>query len=298
MINNGLDLEREKREQDGTEWTFGATSPICLAQIPAEERMNYLPKGEVQFGREDFMDCATRGLLNVLETKLNYLLRTGKLPQEQWFKDNGYITDNGFELSDRFTAIKSNTTQQGNSIKAPLDSIRKDGVIPKKLLPANNQMLFRDYHNKTDITDKMISLGQEFLKRLTINYEKVFENQFAVFNDILDVAGYAWSSPINGEYPRIVGAPNHVWMNIKPQYYAFDNYLDTVDGDFIKKLSPDYDFYDYGYRLIIGLGLNDNLKQQISLYQKIIELLKLYVSKFIKVSGEILSGIFLPKEGD
>lgn len=291
LINNGLDLSREKAEQDGTEWVFGATSAICLAQIPAEERIKYLPKGEVQFGKEDFMDCATRGLLNLLETKLNYLLKNKILPNETWFRDTGYITENGFELSDRFNAILSNTTRQGNSIKAPLDSIRKDGVIPKRMLPANPDMTFNDYHNKSDITGSLLAVGQNFLRHLNVNYEKVLEDQYPIFDDVLNVAGYAWSSPMNGVYPRIIGAPNHVWMNIKPKYYAFDNYVDIVDGDFIKQLAPDYDFYEYGYRLVLSANIQENYN---GILQLLINILKNY-AELLKKSLKGLGGLFYPK---
>ena len=282
MNNHGIDLTKERFEQSELDWKFGATSLQCLAQIPVGERMLYLPKGEVQKGREDFMDCATRGVLNILETKLNYLWDKNHLPNAGWFLDNGYRTKNGFELSDRFNAILSKTSRQGNSLKAPLESVRKDGVIPKSMLPANSSMTWDDYHKRTDITDKMTSLGQECLKYLSFNYEKVFENQFDVFDDLLDVAGFAWPEPTRGEYPRFEGEPNHVWVNIAPKYYAFDNYIDSVDGDFIKKLSPYYDFYEYGYRLIITRTIKE---QYVSILSKLVEILKSYVSILSKGLG-------------
>lgn len=277
--NKGIDLVKEAKESSHEDWVFGAISPTCIALIPKEDRIKYLPKGELQFGKEDFMDCSTRGALNILETKFNYLLKIGKLRDEQWFKDNGYINNGQFELSDRFNAILSNTTRDGNSLKAPLDSIRKDGVIPKVMLPANSNMTWADYHNKKDITDKMIDLGKEFLKRYKINYEKVFDLE--KFDDLLDVAGYAWSSPVNGIYPKIEGMPNHVWVNIRPKYLAFDNYLD-VDQDFIKELSPDYIFYSYGYRIIISEAVEEELNR---LQKLLIKLLQSHVALLIRQIG-------------
>ena len=73
--NYGLDIEKEKSEQSEKDWIFGATQLTCIAEnIPEQERGKYLPQGEVQRGKEDMMDCATRGLLNILAAKLNWLL--------------------------------------------------------------------------------------------------------------------------------------------------------------------------------------------------------------------------------
>ena len=92
-MNTGLDLEKEQAEQDGSEWQFGAVSQPGLANIPEDEREQYLPKGELQSGKEDFMDCVSRGYNNSLETQFNYLLRNGKLRDEnlEWLYNKGYI---------------------------------------------------------------------------------------------------------------------------------------------------------------------------------------------------------------
>ena len=70
--------------------------------------------------------------------------------------------------------------------------------------------------------------------------------------DILNIAGYAWTSPRNGIYPRTTQAPNHAFVYFEiPAYQIFDNYLDT-DGDFIKHLASDYNLLHYAYRVIIN----------------------------------------------
>ena len=256
-INHGFDIEKEESEQSEKDWIFGTTGLTCIAEnIPEQERGNYLPEGEVQRGKEDMMDCATRGLLNILATKFNWLLKNQKLTfeDEYWFRAAGYI-DNGIDFSDAFIAILSNTTRQGNSMRAPLDAIRKNGLIPKRMLPLESWMTWENYHNPERITYEMKDLGQEFLKRFSINYEKVYEEDFKnlIKKDLLNVAGYAWPDPVNGEYPRVIRDPNHVFVAYKsPLYFIFDNYLDPVDGDFTKKLASNYDFMGYGYRLLIN----------------------------------------------
>jgi len=256
----GLDLKKEAEQVSDKDWILGAVSVKGIAENI--DFKTYLPAGEVQrTSKSDTMDCATRSPMNILETKLNYLVKNYAYkdclsPENfQWLQDNGYIGEDGtVELSDAFTAILSGTTTRGNSLKAPLESMRKDGVIPKKLLPMESWMSWYDYHKKSRITPLMKELGKEFIKRFPINYEKVMKGDF--FNvikwDILNVAGYAWTSPRNGIYPRTTQAPNHAFVYFEiPAYQIFDNYLDT-DGDFIKHLASDYNLLHYAYRVIIN----------------------------------------------
>ena len=256
-MNYGFNPQLEKEHQRGDEYIFGSASPTCIAEIPESERASCLPLGEVQrTPYSEMMDCATRGPINILETKFNWLLKNQKLTfeNEYWLRANGYI-DEGVEFSDAFIAILSGTTRQGNSMKAPIDAIRKNGLIPKKLLPLEPDMTFEDYHNPDRITGGMKQMGKEFLTRFAINYEKVYENDFEILlhKDLLDVAGYAWAEPVNGEYPSTTYDPNHVFVAYKtPKYFIFDNYLDPVDGDFTKKLTSNYNFMSYGYRLLIN----------------------------------------------
>ena len=100
-MKSGFNLERQKQEESLKDWKFGALSmQSIIGHIPPEEREQFLPQGEKQFGVEDFMDCVTRAYINKLEHGFNWLLRKGKLPHEIFFRENGYITENGFEFSD------------------------------------------------------------------------------------------------------------------------------------------------------------------------------------------------------
>lgn len=257
-INNGLNLDLELQQQSTEDWVFGATSLVCLANIPEELRAGYLPTGELQFGKEDFMSCASIGPINILEAKFNYLYRENKLTptNRKWLEDKGYFDNGEVKFSDRFIAIKSNTIRSGNSMIAPLDAIHTYGLIPKTQLPANPQMTFDNYHNKNDITKEMEDLGKDFLSRFKINYERVYEERYEqlLHEDFLNVAAYAWTTPINGEYPSPGNLrPTHVFIAWKtPKYWVFDNYLDEGRvGDFVKKLAHDYTLVDFAYRLFI-----------------------------------------------
>jgi len=285
MKNYGLNLDLELKHASNDDWVFGGFSIPCLASIPEPDRIKYLPIGEVQRGKEDMMDCATRGPINILETKFNYLYRTNKLIPEnkKWLEDNGYINNNNIEFSDAFIAILSGTTREGNSLKAPLQAIENNGLIPKSKLPFENSMSFDEYHDPNRITDSLKSLGQEFKRRFPINYEKVYAVHFNELYeaDLLDEAGYAWPQPINGEYPRVEEDPNHVWVGIcRPLHTIFDNYIDPIDGDFIKKLASDYKMLDYGYRVYItSQNKVINTLQNNSLWSKIISWFRKFYAK-------------------
>ena len=282
MKNHGLNWDKERTEQRGDEWHFGAVSLPNLYSIPKEMRFQYLPSGELQMGKEDTMDCATRGPVNDLEPQFTYAFQKGiMLPENKKFlEDNGYIVDGRVTFSDAFIAILSGTTRQGNSMIAPLRAIREYGLIPKKLLPLESWMTFDDYHNPKRITEEMKDLGLEFAKRFTINFEQVFEVHYneLLKEDMLVVAGFAWPTPIDGVYPKTDGSPNHVWMNIdglKPVTVAFDNYPDSFDGDYLKNLAPDYDYLDYGYRVFVSKETSEEeLAKQRTIGQTLEALLK------------------------
>lgn len=266
MENHGINWELEKAQQKETDWVFGSASPKCIALIPNGERDLYLPKGEIQRGKEDTLDCASRAPVNLLETKFNYLLRNGLLPKthSDWLIDNGYVTVHGVEFSDAFIAITSKSTRQGNSLIAPCDAIHNFGLIPKKILPLVPTMTWDEYHNPERITPAMYDLGKRFLERFNINYERVLEKDYGTLleQDILDVGGFAWPEPVNGVYEPIDLNPNHAFIVYKaPKYFAFDNYPDSFDGDFVKKLSPNYDLIDWGYRLFISINQSVSAKQ-------------------------------------
>jgi hypothetical protein len=256
MKNQGFDRQKEDFDSSPKDHQYGSVILPCLTDIKEDEREAYLPAGEVQRGVEDMQDCATRGPLNIYETKFNWLIRNKKLSADnlRWLQRNGYITERGVEFSDAWVAIGSGTTRQGNSLKAPLDFIYNSGLLPKSVLPLKPWMTFDEYHDPERITDEMEALAREFNKRFLLNYGKVYTHEFEhkLKEDMLVVAGYAWPDPVEGTYLRVEDDFNHCFILFKrPMSFAFDNYIDPVDGDFVKRLAPDYNFMQYGYQLIV-----------------------------------------------
>jgi hypothetical protein len=275
MKYNGFNPELERLHQDGTEWRFGGLSQPGLVHIPENERDQYLPLGEVQTAKDgDDEDCATRGPLNILEAQFTYAYRNGIFYPElcTWLEDNGYVgPDKRITFSNRFNAIKSGTTRLGNSMKAPLQSIHSDGLIPEKLLPNDPTLTFAEYMD--GITAAMNDLGKEFKKRFFINYEQVqpMHMDDLYKDEMIVLAGYAWPQPVNGEYPDPGDKEaNHVFLGVRnPKHTILDNYKDAI-GSFFKKLAANYTLYEYGYRVYIS-GQNvpeitDQVLQTFSLF--------------------------------
>lgn len=252
-MNHGLNIDLENEHQDGSEWQFGALSLDCIADIPVDERKEWLPQGELQFGTEDFMDCTTRGPVNIYEAKFFYLFRGGMRPENRsWLKEKGYEKDGRITFSDRFISIKARTTRAGNSLKAPLQTIHESGLIPKDMLPRREGMTFDEYYS--GLTKEMEDLGMEFLTRFSLNYDQVSTKkmQESLNKGLLSVGLHAWPNPQGGIYQKTDDPFNHCVAAFAPLSFIFDNYEDAVDGDFVKQISPDYSLFAWGYRPIIS----------------------------------------------
>lgn len=276
---NNFNVQRELAEQRGDEWQFGALSQPGIVSIPLGERDLYLPLGETQFDQfTDFQDCASRSPVNHLEALFTYHYQHEmKSENKAWLEVNGYVENNKVTFSDRFVAVLSGTTHDGNSLKAPLETIRKRGLIPKSLLPKTDTMTWTDYY--APIPQYLTDLGKEFLKRFTINYEQVAKVHFAdiIKDDCIGVAGYAWPAPLNGIYPKTTGAFNHAFLLYSiPEWEIFDNYTEAP-GDFTKTLAPDYTFFDWGYRMYVSaenVVLKEPTQSWTELFTALLEAIK------------------------
>lgn len=140
----------------------------------------YRPINEVQFKKFSFdtMSCASFSANNVIEYQINWMLQNGKINPElkAWLNSKGYLENGVLNLSDRFTAIMSGTTKQGNFFQAVWDSIRKNGVIPEREFPFGGNT-FEQYHDANLITPEMKALGLEWTTKFESFYEWItFDN--------------------------------------------------------------------------------------------------------------------------
>lgn len=125
----------------------------------------------------DSMSCVTFAGLNTIEGQLKFMLKQGQIPEDVLNQLNilGYIENGEFQFSDRFTAIMSGTTKQGNTLTKVWDSIRQCnsggwGLLPEKDLPFGGNS-FEEYHNKKLITPAMKAKAKIILGFFDFKYD-------------------------------------------------------------------------------------------------------------------------------
>lgn len=161
-------------EFNPNDYRVGASPLVPLILNPSGDWRDWKPLDEKQYKDYTFdtLSCATFSALNVLETTVNFLMWNDKITLDklEWLNKNGYIVDGKLNLSDRFTAIMSGTTNLGNYMPKVWDSIRKDGVLPEADLPfgGNNQV---EYLDAGLITQAMKNKAKGFLDIIECAYE-------------------------------------------------------------------------------------------------------------------------------
>lgn len=117
----------------------------------------YLPPGEWQRDVIDTMACVSFSLLNCIET------------QEK------FLTGSQTNYSDRWLAMMSGTTPQGNYLTVVADTVRKYGLVKEESWPTPDDFTWESYY-EVPTSEKMAELkaeGQKWLKTRTLDYEWV-----------------------------------------------------------------------------------------------------------------------------
>lgn len=220
-------------------------------QVVCEDWKPYLPNPERQKRSSwDTMSCVTFSALNVLETQLNFFLADGKIADKEVEEliDLGYIVDGQFNFSERFTAVMSGTTDQGNSLQNVWDSIRHDGLLPEKDCPYTDTMTKAQYF-RNDFTQEQKDKAKKILEYIEIRYEWLITNNVTSLADwevesvrnALRQSPLQFTSPVCNwdETPTPCGkvASEHATMSWRADdtFAIMDHYV-----PFIKYLSRDY----------------------------------------------------------
>ncbi len=219
------------KEPSATSYKTGGATGIVSKEInPSGDWKPYLPSTEQQSFSFDTLSCTSFSLNNVFETVLNYRLQKGLVNVDavEFLQKNGYLDQKGLvNFSDRYTAIMSNTTEYGNDFETVGNCVRKNGLIPEKMLPfgGNN---FKEYHDKKNITPEMIAMGKKFLTYFEPMYEWVF---FSTTSDTeLNPYEARLSSDALKQSPLQVGSAipaTHALMQyslVNNRPYIFDTY--------------------------------------------------------------------------
>ena len=217
IIQTGLIIKKRK-----SDYIAGVNSPIQADDILVSgDWENFLPLGERQNNPFvfDTLSCSTFSGLNTVETWVNYYLEKDLIPGDYMdeLMDLGFFKDGSFNASDRFSAMMDNTTKQGNTLTAPWDSFRKDGILAETHLPFSPLFtVWEQYHNKADITDEMKKNAKKILEMFSFSYEWVFTDDDDM--ELIDEA--LKKSPLHAGIPA---TPRHAVMIYKNGYY-FNTY--------------------------------------------------------------------------
>ena len=194
--------------------------------------LNDLPQGEIQLKNEvETFSCVSFGTLNIAEilekVKFNSI--------SNW--------------SDRFLAIASNTSPQGNDPKTVAQTFRDAGAIPEEMLPFSDDIKsFEEYHSPKPLPSGFTDIGKDWLKTWEIGYEWVRTSPKELMEELqyspLGVAVEAWKQDDKGFYYGGEN-PNH-WTALigyeKDNFWLVYDSYPTTPGSYCKKLRWDYSF--------------------------------------------------------
>lgn len=231
-----------------------------IDDICVDNWLDYITIGEKQnwvYG--DSSGCVSFASLNAIESKLNYYLKEGFIPENtvKWFKDNGYLIGDEFNFSDRYIAKLAQTTIQGNSANQVLNTIRKYGLIPESkwtfaMDDRNNKATWDDY--MSEIPQELIDLGQEFLKRIKITYFRIQREDFAYYIKQSPIMTFVRPcSPENGIYYQCDRPVNHAICIVDSEDYdvVLDSYEKNRDKQgierYLRYYISDYNYHESGF---------------------------------------------------
>lgn len=201
-INHGLlDGKRD------TDYVAGDFTFISYEERnPSGDWQPYLPIKEYQKSLEDSKSCVSFSAINSIETQEKFL--TGI--------ENNY--------SDRWLAVMSDTTSDGNYLWKVADTIRKYGLVKESSYPAPLNYTFAAYHAKPEpsLQAELLKEGQEWLKKWDIKYEWIPQTKESMTKHIKQV-------------PLQITKPGHAILNFMC-LADIVKYFDTYNP-FIKDLS-------------------------------------------------------------
>lgn len=238
------------------DWVFGGAEILN----PEGDWISYLPEDEYQrrFNLET-MSCVTFSACNVCEIFLNFKKEKSLISDVnlKWLKDNGYIVNDKFNFSDRYIALLSFTSKNGNTGSKVFGTIHNYGLIPESMFPwTSEDDTWNEYHDRTKITQEMKNMGYEFKRRFPMNYEIVYRQDFesALKESPLQVYVDGYYTIRNGVLQFSNRMSSHAV--VKPKLHKiYDSY-----EPFLKEVVSNYPYwagqntytgekYSYGYKV-------------------------------------------------
>jgi hypothetical protein len=266
--------------------------------------------------------CMSFAANDCLETYLNWLIATGKIlpAQHDFLKNKGYIDQNSnVNFSDRFTAYMSGTTVNGNDFESVWKWIENGGLVPESEWPfplteinASPKNAWSIYYQAPPAS--LVALGKEFLQYFDIDWQWLVSNgrgaSDALFQAWLQTAPIhlavavcpPWNTAqqINGCGPGAQHGVQLSFIDKSGVAHILDHY-DPFDKLFAANYTLSYAVQGWVNQLPQAPApaptpdpVVENLKQQISLYQKIVQLLQNWLSTHrpkAGLAGAIMTGM-------
>jgi len=242
-----------------TLWIAGLETGVDYEEnLPSGDWRDYEPTAERQNNPFvfDTLSCATFSFLNVLETFLKWQIKNNKLnaAQLKFLKDNKYFDENeNVNFSDKYLAILSGTTKNGNTLQNVAAGASAYGLIPQSVLGFYNETTWEQWHDRSQITQAMLTLGQEFLKYFSIKYEMAFydEEKGIPEGSLESIEKSIKQAPLHVAIPR----PAHhavelTYIEPEKSYTIFDTY-DPYRKEKPWPKSGGTDIH-YGMKVILG----------------------------------------------
>lgn len=163
----------------------GETGITEIVRVPSGDWRQYESPGEWQKDMAANFEtdaCVSFSANDALQTMMNWLIATDQISVADlsWLKTNGYVdSNNKTHFSDRFTAMKSGTTEAlGNSLPNVAACIAKYGLVPESLWPFPTAAIEASPANAwaiyySTIPANVAELGLEFLARFQVQNEWV-----------------------------------------------------------------------------------------------------------------------------
>ena len=217
-FNRGLKLGTRE-----TDYILGS-SPVIKKEINTNWK-DWKPEHEIQAKRYfDTVSCVSYSATDVIEYLFTWALNNNQISQAdvKWLKDNGYFKNGLINFSDRFVAILGETTKAGAFQYKVGDAIRKYGLIPQDMLPTTDDIKSFEEYIGFEITQEMLDLGKEFIKRFPINYEWAFNIDALKYAPIQVCVSYADGEGILCPTTKV----NHAIVAIN----ATDDYIEVDDS--------------------------------------------------------------------
>ena len=213
------------------------TGIVYREVLPGADWGEFLPKDETQFLGFETSACVTFSAHNVIETQIDFVVKTGALSGEklQKLKDWGFFDETGrFNCSDRFTAKMSGTTKVGNTLKAVWDSIHNNGLVPEAMWPAQGVKTWEEWI--AEIPQDIKDFGKNVLTILDIKYEWVVTGNCGAPDTNL-LKYHLKQAPLQLAAPACPRGQGEVVRNCKvcvtqhaTELYGIDEYLEQFDS--------------------------------------------------------------------